>query len=768
MKKTQKWIFGSLLAIVIVVSGGLATWFFFFQQPPEEELGYPDVVISDYSLDGDNLTITITNIGNAYVQGIGIIVAVSLPTVILYYGQTTLDVDEDFIFTINLTDFKEHFISGTTYLIEVQLDCDEDINQDNNYQAIHYYYEGEVSQWLPSPNTYSFNSTVEYLDYAVKFNATQIVLENSINISNGSINGYDLYNSTILENTTITDSSYVINIALHEEQNLTLRNIWDSHLNIILNDDSQISLINSIIQNVQVAGSNNLFLSNSSIYFLTTTLNFTISSSLIITNNSHIEMSIISRPMILDFNNSSLKNFNLIVGSNPYFPKEEVLISGNIRNCSIYNILSFGQVDLNIFMSDIFQVNMIGTTKLNFVECTIKEEYVQMNARSILNNTKITGELCYGIIVYSDEVNITNGVIEGMSYVNNTVFINANVSKRSLDHIVVNGTASIYISNYSCNLFLFDQANVIVNESSIISPNDYGVILLGSSKLTGINASFDIIMTQEDSSVELYDECQVDELFANSSKDVIISNCILENFGWYSTTQGSYVSRIVNSTIETFIVPQSSRLDVINCSIDIIYEGIKFESGKGYFNSSGFFGGVSSNNLNISNSIIYNRTIKYVDIEGDALVMINDIHDFLNIVVENGNLIVNNCTMDSLQLRNDALASVINCSTKEFGIYGSLLMSILGPQAFVCTGNSQIYLNDTYIREGYILMLLGNSNATIEYSHIFGLYVYQQSSAIIHHSDFWIISIASFSLESYALSLFHCSVESLSTIGWKY
>ena len=228
------------------------------------------------------------------------------------------------------------------------------------------------------------------------------------------------------------------------------------------------------------------------------------------------------------------------------------------------------------------------------------------------------------------------------------------------------------------------------------------------------------------------------------------------------------MSKITNSTIETFIAPQSSKLDVINCSIDILYEGIKFKSGIGYFNSSGFFGGASSNNLNISNSIIYNRTIKYIDIEGDASVTINDSHDFLVIVVETGNLIMNNCTMDSLQLRNDAIATINNCSTKDFGIYGTLLLSILGPQAFICTGTSQLYLNNTKIRDGYILMLTGNSNASIEYSQVFGLYVYQHSSVVTNHSDFWIISVASSLSESYTLSVLSSSVESLSTIGWKY
>ena len=96
---------------------------------------------------------------------------------------------------------------------------------------------------------------------------------------------------------------------------------------------------------------------------------------------------------------------------------------GSIKNCSIYSLYASGQTNLNIYGTDIYQISIMGTTKLNLVECIITEEYVHQNAISILNNSKITSELYYAIMVYSDSVNITNGLIQGTSYFNNTFLI---------------------------------------------------------------------------------------------------------------------------------------------------------------------------------------------------------------------------------------------------------------------------------------------------------------------------------------------------------
>ncbi len=151
-----------------------------------------------------------------------------------------------------------------------------------------------------------------------------------------------------------------------------------------------------------------------------------------------------------------------------------------------------------------------------------------------LNNSKILSELQYGIIVSSNSVNITNGIIQGTNYVNNTIFINANVSSMILKTVAVNNTGQLYISNSSLNLFLYDLASVIINDSSTNNPNEYGGYLEGSSRLIGINSSFDFLLCEENSSVDLSENCIIDYVSINSTNDVSINNCILDQIGWYS------------------------------------------------------------------------------------------------------------------------------------------------------------------------------------------------------------------------------------------
>ena len=310
----------------------------------------------------------------------------------------------------------------------------------------------------------------------------------------------------------------------------------------------------------------------------------------------------------------------------------------------------------------------MGKTRLNLVECIITEEYVYQNAISILNNTKILSELQYGDIVSSNSVNITNGIIQGTDYVNNTILINANVSTMILKTVAVNNTGQVYISNSSLNLFLYDLANVIINDSSTSNPNEYGGYLEGSSRLIGINSSFDFLLCLENSSVDLSESCMIYYIFINSTNDISIDKFILEKIGWYSEPQGGRKAEIINSTIETFHAPPSSKVDIINCLIEILYEGIRFQTGTNYFNSSGIFGvGIVSNYLNISGSLISNRSYNYIEIMGDAKVIIEDLHNSFSIIIKSGNLTVNNCTIGSLQMRNNAIAYLENCSSSEGG-----------------------------------------------------------------------------------------------------
>jgi hypothetical protein len=782
MNKSKNLIIGIVLAIVIAFSGVFVSWFFFFREDPPRELPkYPDLTISNYSLENDNLTVSIKNIGDSNTTTVIIIVQIDALALILYNNSQNpvdLNISEVFIFSLNLNNFDSYFNSGTSYSITIQVDPHDDIKEklENNNELIvdYYYYEEEEEEEevpiplnLLPPNTYSLNSSINSFGYAVQFNASQIIIEDSLIITNGTFNGYNVINSTILKNTTISNQIKWISIALYGDQNLTIRNIWDLRLNVVICDNSTLSLFNCSIQELIVAGSNNVFLSNSSIKVLSTATNITNLVSLRITNHSFMEYCFIYSPTYLEIEYSSINMLFIMISSNPYSQEADYLASGIIKNCSINNFIAYGQTDLNIYGTEFYQVSILGKTRINLVECIITEEYVYQNSICILNNTKILSELQYGIIVSSGSVNITNGIIQGTNYVNNTILINANVSSMILKDVVVNNTGQLYISNSSLNLYLYDLANVIINDSSTNTTNSYVGYLEGSSRLIGINSSFNFLLCQENSSVDLSENCTVQSILVNSTNDVSIDKCILDEIGWHSEPQGGHKAEIINSTIETFHAPPSSKVDIINSSIEILYEGIRFQTGTNYFNSSGIFGaGIDSNYLNISGSLISNRSYKYIEIMGATKVILEDLHNIFSIAIESGNLTVNNCTIGSLQMRNNAIVYLENCSSPDIESFSLMLLSMLSPQGITCYDNSQLYINNSIISDGNIIMLFNAAQITITNSEIFCILLFQESRAVISYSEVWMIRVTASSLAGYSLNISHSSIEYLTTISW--
>ena len=762
------------ITLIVVISGGFLSWFFFFNQPPTPQDEKPDLTILNYTLENDNLTVTIANIGDSNVENASILVTMGMVSyyapMIVYYNRVSLAINETFVFIIIFTDFKDDLVSGHLYIVIIELDNGnhiDEISEANNNLSIDYYYEEKIQPL--SPNTYCLNSSINKFTYAVQFNSTQILIEDTLNISNGAINGYNLINSTILENSTVSNSDYRIIIALYGNQNLTLRNIWNSQLSIVLNDLSRVSLFNCSIQELVISGNNDIFISNSTLYMISSSLNLTNFANFKIENNSSIEMCLLSTPGAFDIEFSTFKNLYVIISTaDLYAQQTNYLVTGTIKNCSIQNLLAYGQTNFDIYGTDLYQVNAMGYTRLNFVQCVITEEYVMQSAISILNNTKVISELSYGIIISSGLVNLVDGQVQGSSYMNNTILINANVSKTVLSNVVVNNTGQAYISNFSseCNLFLYNDANVVVNDTTI--GNEYGVYLEGSSNLIGINSSFGFIYSQDDSSIDLSAGSRIESCLLNNSKDIIFDGCFPKEIAWYTTTQTGRRAEIINSTIEEFYAQPSTKVDIINSSIDMLYDAIQFQSGTNFLNSTGLSGsGFVLNNINITNSIISNKTYKYIEITGDTNVMIEDIHDFLTIRIDSGTLTITNCTLDSLQMRNSAVVHLDNCSTPE-GFGFSMLMSILSPPSFVCTGNSQLFVNDTTITDGFLLMLTESAQANIRYSEIYGIYILQSSQANITDSEFYIIRVTASSVPGYAANIMNCQIVNLESYGWNY
>jgi len=777
MKRNQKLIIAIVLVIFVALSGSLVAWFFFFRDFPHDEIiYYPDLTISDYSLENDNLTVEISNIGDLDTTGVIIIAEIDSLDLTLYNNSQTplnLDINEVFIFSIDLSDYKLYFTSGNTYTINIQADPDDDIpeeSENNNEINVDYYYEAAPPLLsLFPPNTYSLNSTIDTFGYAVVFNASQIMLEDSLIITNGTINGYTVVNSTILKNTTIINSDVSISIALYGAQNLTIRNIWNSKLSVVLCDKSKLSLINCSILQVIITASNHIFVSNSSIEIINTIQTPMNISSLKFTDYSSINYCIISGPTSLEIEYTSIHNLLLFASTNPYTQQKDYLVIGHIKNCSIYRIHGYGQTNLDIYNTDIYQFNLMGNSKLNLVECIITEAYVYQHALCTLNNSKVLSELNYGIIISSGSVNITNGVIQGTSYINNTLLINTNVSKTTLMTVVVNNTGQVLISNFSCNSFLYDNANLIITDTNPASSDSYGIYLEGSSKFTGINSSFGFIICQENSSIDLSEDCFIQSVFIDSMNNIKIKNCTFDSIAWYSEPLAGYSAEIINSTVEIFQAPPSSKVSIINCSIEYLYEGIKFQSGVNIYNSSGIFGGGSIlNYLNISGSEISHRTYKYIEITGDSNVLIKDLHNLFSISIESGNLMVYNCTIDSLQMQNDAIVYLDNCTSPDQGSIGLIFPSMFTPQTFTCLGDSHLYINNTKILDGNQLILYNTAQLSITHSIIFIVNIFQESRATITNSDLFIISVAATSLGDYALNLIHSTTQNLITSAWNF
>jgi len=97
-----------------------------------------------------------------------------------------------------------------------------------------------------------------------------------------------------------------------------------------------------------------------------------------------------------------------------------------------------------------------------------------------------------------------------------------------------------------------------------------------------------------------------------------------------------------------------------------------------------------------------------------------------------------------------------------------MLSALLSPPAFVATGNSQLYINNSKITDNFILNLMESAQATISHSEIFGIYVLQESKAIISLSEFYIIRVSSSSPSGYAANIMNCQIENLQSYGWNY
>ncbi|TXT62436.1 MAG: hypothetical protein BAJALOKI3v1_580014 [Promethearchaeota archaeon] len=478
MNRNKKFLIAVCAIIIIAIPTGLLSWMFLFREPPPDDeqpdLNYADLSISSHSLENDNLTFTVKNQGEKNATGIEIIVEITSLSLLLYNNSLSpldLEINEIYQIHINLTDYHSYFIDRYIYSIIISLDPGDLIEESletNNHITIDYsYLQGELIR----PNTYAYNSTIDNLMYAVQFKDNQILIEDSLEISNGIINGYSVVNSTILNNSTPQNSQTKISFALYGKQNLTLNNIWNPSISLIVCENSSVSLNNCSIYELRSFGNNSITINNSTLQYCITSGTKESKGLLTIKNNSYLEMLMIIVSSELEIESSSINSILAQPTAN-FDEMEGYEITGEITYTKLNSFISIGKSDFLITNTNISSANLMGNSKATFQKCIISSLSSVFSSKAILNESKILDTLVYGITISSGSVNITNGEIEG-DYLNSTELINSNVSDSNYNYIMVNGTGQLSITNYSCNIFLYDSAKLELNESNITSSTTY-------------------------------------------------------------------------------------------------------------------------------------------------------------------------------------------------------------------------------------------------------------------------------------------------------
>ncbi|MEJ2278618.1 MAG: hypothetical protein P8Y70_12845 [Candidatus Lokiarchaeota archaeon] len=574
------------------------------------------------------------------------------------------------------------------------------------------------------PNTYIKDSNVTQFGYAVQFLNESIVIDNKIVISNGSISGYNVINSTITNNTKIINNDVFISFALYGNTSLTLSNVWYDYLTIVLNDESSLILDNCSLAELDLTGSNDVQIINSSITTIATSSANLINLS--IEQMSDIGTMILMGRGTISIIDSKIQNCYFQV-TNPYnYQPDKYLITGIISNCLITNIFAYKYTDLDIYDTNVHQINIIGNSVLNLVNCKIYEQYVTFEGKAILNNSTILTDLEYGIIVKTGSLNITNGIINGMEYVNNTEFINANVTNRILYSVVVKNSAQVKVSNFSASFMLFDSANLTIDDKETNSTEESLVLLHDSSHLFALNTSLQGALLLDNSSLEIKDNSNIQTLMLNTTNEAYVENSHIDSFVIYSGTMDNKQSVIVNCSIENIQDYPSGKAELINCNITNLYEGIEFQTGSFIMSPTGITGvGTYGNQLITTNCSILNRENNIIVVKNDVSLIIEDLQGGINVINEGGNLIAYNSTFSGLIEKNSAYVASQNCTYDVTSGSFVGLISFLGTGVLNIFDNSTLTINNCTISGmGTMIMAYGHSEIIIDKSDIFGLTLY--------------------------------------------
>ncbi|MFX1470289.1 MAG: hypothetical protein ACFFB8_16730 [Promethearchaeota archaeon] len=597
----------------------------------------------------------------------------------------------------------------------------------------------------PEANTYAQDSSIDFLEYAVKFTTGDVIIENFFNITSGKLNGYPIINSTEYENCQINNETRLVSISLHNHVNMSLKNINCSEFSIYLHDNSYLTLENCTFEELWLFDLSSAIIKNSSINYVMVAPPFEVPGVYYYqTSLSIIENSTIGSIHIREGCNLLIKDSKLLGTWSIYIATVSPLtmVTGNIEN------------------STLLRVRVEGYANLKFYGSSLLELYVYDMARVTLDQSVITNIYRYGIVAHSGTINIDEGTVTGTGYINNTILINSIAPTPLLVSVAANNSANIIMNNFSCSVYLYDYSSAIIanltDSSLMYTPFStfYGT-LMDSSFLTLENNDFlSGYLTCIENSKLVLKNTSLSSLHCDTINSIFINNCSIGDVWTYffdSNLVGDNVY-IANSTLFDLNIGGKDVVHVEDCTISELDEGVIVYSGSLTLNSGGFSG--TGNYMNsttlINTNILISRELRFIEVNGTAQLTIQDYFSQCDIIcTDNSELICENSTMDNLIARDSAIITIDNSS-----IYEMVLL-----------------LDDSILEAtqiGYIdgLMTMGNSIASITNASMYLVYVYESSRVLVQNVDIIDIYVYGSNNIDYALKALNSTIVDLRTFKW--
>ncbi|NHI93373.1 MAG: hypothetical protein EAX96_12880 [Candidatus Lokiarchaeota archaeon] len=602
-----------------------------------------------------------------------------------------------------------------------------------------------------SSNSYIENSNFNNITYSVAFTSGDLVIHNSLKPSAGSLNGYNVINSTVINNSTSIETKLGY-VCLYGNVKLTLNNISNKDLTIVCLGNSILNIQNSNIKSIYIFEHSRANINNSSVSYVLDrfqALNQTMKSY----SSQNVYLSI--------KNNSIVNEIELVQGGNLEIDNSTIvkLLLGSSSPTTYTYISMFGKREISgiVLNSVISDAKIGGISSLNCIQSNISSISTFDLGRLILNQSKID-LLSKSIIVYGD-ISIDNGTISGSNFINTTEIINSTVTSCQLGAVTVNNSANVEINNTLCQLTLYNQANVtfsnVTLSTGFLLHELYDSSFLTVKKTAANALNYLTINSFNQSSVNVLLNSSGINLLVASSGDTYAFNSSINTLQPLGRLVDLSINNItlINCSISNAICLGSSTIHIENCSISNLNEGIYCTSGKLTWNLSGITGsGIYFNKTTLINNIILNRTIYSVETNGSTELNIEDLeNEFELIAIDYARVTLENSTFNKIKASNYAKITIINST--NIGI-DPLILAM--EHAEIIIKDNSIVLN---------LKVLGSARILTDFSNLKFVDLFDEASLVLNNVISSIVQVSSKTTSDYAFKAYKSKITKLNAIS---